>query len=83
MVGVLVFQMPIDRMNAVMQVTAGMGETGETYIVGQDFLMRTDSRFWEESTILQRAVETEPVKAALAGALGRCNNTMEWDVEKH
>jgi len=68
--GVLVFQMPIDRLNAVMQVTAGMGETGETYIVGSDKLMRSDSRFSEDSTILSRTVDTAPVTAAFGGQSG-------------
>lgn len=68
--GVLVFQMPIDRINAVMQVQAGMGESGETYLVGRDFLMRSDSRFSEESTILQTKVETGTVIAALGGGTG-------------
>lgn len=70
-IGVLVFQMPIDRMNGVMQMTAGMGESGESYIVGSDFLMRSDSRFSEESTILKRTVESMSVKAALSGDAGR------------
>ncbi len=68
--GVLVFQMPIDRINAVMQVSAGMGESGETYLVGGDYLMRSDSRFSEESTILQTRVETATVTAALGGGSG-------------
>ncbi|MBT3628401.1 MAG: HAMP domain-containing protein [Rhodospirillaceae bacterium] len=70
LIGVLAFQMPIDRLNAVMQVTAGMGETGEAYIIGEDHLMRTDSRFSEESTILVRKVDTESVIAALEGESG-------------
>ncbi len=65
--GVLVFQMPIARINNVMQLADGMGESGETYIVGKDYLMRSDSRFSEESTILQRKIETHAVKEALAG----------------
>ena len=68
--GVIVFQMPIGRLNGVMQNAAGMGETGETYIVGEDFLMRSDSRFSEESTILKREVRTASVQAALGGAEG-------------
>ena len=68
--GVLAFRMPIDRLNAVMQVSAGLGETGETYIVGVDFLMRSDSRFSDDSTILARRIDTTPVKAALDGATG-------------
>ena len=68
--GVLAFQMPIDRINAVMQNSAGMGESGETYIVGADNLMRSDSRFSEESTILQLEVDSETVGLALAGGNG-------------
>ncbi len=69
-IGVLAFQMPIDGINSVMQVSAGMGETGETYIVGSDGLMRSDSRFSEESTILRTRVETDTVASALAGESG-------------
>ena len=69
-IGVLAFQMPIDRINAVMQNAAGMGESGETYIVGSDGLMRSDSRFSEESTILKTKVEGETVTRALAGETG-------------
>lgn len=69
-IGVLAFQMPIDRMNAVMQESTGMGATGETYIVGADGLMRSDSRFAGESTILSRRLDSEAVRGALAGASG-------------
>jgi methyl-accepting chemotaxis protein len=68
--GVLVFQMPIDRINAIMQYSAGMGESGEVYLVGQDQLMRSDSRFSDESTILERQVDTDPVRRALGGEAG-------------
>ncbi|RED53838.1 methyl-accepting chemotaxis protein [Aestuariispira insulae] len=68
--GVLVFQMPIDKINGVMQQTAGMGETGETYLVGSDKLMRSASRFSEESTILKTRVDTDSVSRALSGETG-------------
>ncbi len=68
--GVLAFQMPIDRINAIMQERTGLGETGEAYIVGADHLMRSDSRFSDESTILDRSVRTAPVERALAGDSG-------------
>jgi len=42
-VGVLVFQMPIAEINLIMSERSGMGETGETYLVGADGLMRSDS----------------------------------------
>lgn len=50
-IGVLIFQMSIDDINQVMTSNNnwkadGLGETGETYIVGSDYKMRTDSRFF-------------------------------------
>ncbi|WP_349357575.1 methyl-accepting chemotaxis protein [Stappia sp.] len=71
--GALVFQMPIDRINRIMGNAVGLAETGETYLVGSDFLMRSESRFrqtGEPSTILTRRAETETVRAALAGETG-------------
>ncbi|QQG37104.1 MAG: HAMP domain-containing protein [Micavibrio aeruginosavorus] len=68
--GVLAFQMPIGRINEIMQVAVGMGDSGETYLVGADYLMRSDSRFSKESTILSTKVETNTVKAALEGKSG-------------
>jgi methyl-accepting chemotaxis protein len=49
-VGVLIFQMPIDRINMVMTSnqkwkSTGLGESGETYVIGSDFTMRSQSRF--------------------------------------
>ncbi|GIK99221.1 MAG: hypothetical protein BroJett029_34300 [Alphaproteobacteria bacterium] len=70
LIGVLAFQMPVGRINQVMQSAAGMGETGETYLVGADHLMRSDSRFAEESTILKSEIESPTVTAALAGEQG-------------
>ena len=69
-VGVLVFQMPVDNINAVFKESSGLGETGESYIVGEDFLLRNDSRLSEETTILVRKEENEAVKRALAGESG-------------
>ncbi|MBT6529787.1 MAG: HAMP domain-containing protein [Betaproteobacteria bacterium] len=69
-IGSLVFQMPVDRINTIMQVAAGMGKSGETYIVGKDFLMRSNSRFSKEPTILKTKVDTATVKKALANKSG-------------
>lgn len=68
--GVLAFQLAIDAINDIMQVTVGMGETGETYLVGTDRLMRSDSRFLEDRSILEQRVETSSVNLALAGKAG-------------
>ncbi len=66
-VGVAIFQMPVGKINSIMNVRAGMGETGETYLVGSDGRMRSNSRFSEEPTILTREVDTEASQAALRG----------------
>ncbi|MFN8369271.1 MAG: methyl-accepting chemotaxis protein [Bacteriovoracaceae bacterium] len=42
-IGILIFQTPIDRLNIIMNERSGMGEHGETYLVGEDRLMRSDS----------------------------------------
>lgn len=68
--GVLIYQLPIEPLDNIMQVTAGMGETGETYLVGDDFLMRSDSRFLEYSSILTTQVDTYSVHQGLAGKSG-------------
>ena len=53
-----------------MRFTGGMGEAGETYIVGEDLLMRSDSRFSDTTTILRTGVDSETVRRALAGETG-------------
>jgi methyl-accepting chemotaxis protein len=70
LLGVLAFQLPTDRIAAIMNFTTGMGDTGETYLVGEDLLMRSNSRFSDASTILQTAVDTVTVRQALAGEQG-------------
>jgi len=51
--GVLVFQMPVDVINQIMSFNgqyekAGLGKTGECYLVGSDYYMRSNSRFQKE-----------------------------------
>ncbi|WP_407332963.1 methyl-accepting chemotaxis protein [Enterovibrio sp. 27052020O] len=51
--GVLIFQMPIDSINAIMTykgewIEDGMGNTGETFIVGPDNLIRSQARMLVE-----------------------------------
>jgi len=49
-IGVLIYQAPIDQINSIMTSNyqwseSGFGESGETYLVGQDGLLRNESRF--------------------------------------
>ena len=68
-VGVLVFRIPLDQVDAIMQEKSGMGESGETYLVGEDILMRTNSRF-KEDTVLKQKIDTKSARAALGGETG-------------
>ncbi len=84
-IGVLLFQMPIDRINDVMTnkkewEKVGLGESGETYLIGSDYKMRNDSRFLKDlededvvrigTTIGLKEVKTEGAKDALMGNTG-------------
>lgn len=69
-IGVIAFQMPVDRINAVMQQHEGMGETGETYLVGTDMLMRSQSRLEEKNTILAKKIDTQAVRDLFKGESG-------------
>jgi serine phosphatase RsbU (regulator of sigma subunit) len=53
-IGVLVFQMPIEKINNIMTNNlewkkVGLGESGETYLVSEDYTLRNQSRFLIEN----------------------------------
>lgn len=53
-IGVLAAQVPLDRISAVMTsnkkwAEAGLGTTGETYLIGLDKTLRSESRFFLEN----------------------------------
>ncbi len=55
-IGVLAFQMPIDNINNLMTNNnkwkeIGLGLTGETYLVGEDYTLRNQSRFLIEDSV--------------------------------
>ncbi len=56
--GAVALQISIQHIDEILQENTGMGKTGETYLLGPDFLMRSDSRLETESTILKRRVAT-------------------------
>lgn len=77
-IGIAMFQMPIDRLNAIMGERAGLGKTGETYLVGPDKLMRSDSYHDPKNHSVLASfknpdkgkVDTEAVKRAMMGKTG-------------
>ena len=67
---ILVFQINADRINAISSNDTGMGKTGETYLVGGDYLMRSESRFLKGDVILTKKVKTPAVEKALKNQSG-------------
>lgn len=73
---ILAAKISLDEINAMMQEHTGLGQTGETYLVGSDGLWRSESRFLRElgvdTTTLspQMRVDTVASRGALAGQSG-------------
>ena len=70
LLGILIFQMPVDNINAIMQEKAGLGESGETYLLADDLLMRSQSRFTKENTIFSTKVDTKAASQVFNGKTG-------------
>ncbi len=77
LLGVLAFQLPVDRLNQIMALSDGLGETGESMLLGGDALMRSQSRFTDKPTILRTTVDTEAVTLAMAGKTGSLVETTD------
>jgi methyl-accepting chemotaxis protein len=75
----IALQLPLEGINNIMKIREGMGESGESYLVGQDLRMRSDSFLDAQGhnvkasfagNIAQNGVDTEAVKRALSGNTG-------------
>lgn len=69
-IAVLALQLPVDRINAIVNEPVGLGETGRAFLVGADHRMRTQDRHTSERTIFVRRVDNDAVTAATAGGTG-------------
>jgi diguanylate cyclase (GGDEF)-like protein/PAS domain S-box-containing protein len=77
-VAILVLQLPGNTINEIMHLRSGMGKSGESYAVGQDHLMRSDSylepRYFSVVSSFgnpsKYAVNTLAVERAIAGKHG-------------
>jgi len=56
--GLLALQVPIDRMDAIMQMGHGLGRGGKSYLVGEDLIMRSNLSGCERPTILSELADT-------------------------
>lgn len=75
--GYVAFQIPLDKINKIMMQREGMGKTGESYLVGKDGLMRSDSFLDKEGHSVEASfknkiiIDTKAVNSALTGRAGR------------
>lgn len=77
--GSVAIRVPLSKINSITQDRTGMGETGESYLVGPDKLMRSDSyndpKFHTVNASFQNpekgSVDTDATRAALAGKSGQ------------
>jgi len=72
----LVLELPIAPLNTVMQTRQGLGDKGETYLVGSDSRLRSDSVRFPERQVARNLQASENLQAsaisgALAGQQGR------------
>ncbi|MBL8751935.1 MAG: methyl-accepting chemotaxis protein [Planctomycetes bacterium] len=77
LLGAVVVQMPLDRVTRVMSQRAGLGETGEAFLIGPEGCMRSDSRHDPNRTVLASfrnqaagTVRTPATRRAAAGETG-------------
>ncbi|MFZ4520719.1 MAG: HAMP domain-containing sensor histidine kinase [Bacteroidales bacterium] len=69
---ILMLSISIEAINSIMlnnDPLSGLGLSGETYLIGQDFTMRSTSRF-QVNSILRTMVRTDATMAAMEGKSG-------------
>jgi methyl-accepting chemotaxis protein len=74
-IGILVFQMPLQTINEIMNERDGLGESGETFLVGQDRRLRSDTHNNKDFNIFNsfnknKLIENSDVENALKGKSG-------------
>ncbi len=69
-VSVLIAEISAKTINDIVISSEGLGETGESYIVGDDLFFRSDSRFSTKSTTLNQKVKTAATEKVFAGMSG-------------
>ena len=78
-IAVVALQLSLEKLNGIMQERSGMGKTGESYLVGPDKRMRSDSFLDPQGhsvlasfagSVEQNGVDTDASRAVLAGKTG-------------
>ena len=75
-IGIIAFQFPIHQIDKIMQSEIGLGMTAETYLVGLDFKMRSNSVFENKKTDLQKVVRTAQVQLWKGEYIGKTEQSI-------
>jgi signal transduction histidine kinase/CheY-like chemotaxis protein/methyl-accepting chemotaxis protein len=69
--GVLILQLPIEQIDSLMQEGTGLGDTSETLLISsEDFLLRSNSRFFKKSSLFKLKADSKASRASAAGNSG-------------
>lgn len=71
LMGIVLVQENFDKIQQILLENTDMGSTGESYITGSDFLLRSKSRFFPDSIPGSILAETEAMKNLIKGQEGR------------
>ncbi|MCD8523261.1 MAG: methyl-accepting chemotaxis protein [Saccharospirillaceae bacterium] len=80
--GVLIFQMPVDKINGIMTndnrwADVGFGQSGESYLVGQDMTPRSQSRFLiEDKAAYLQALQQAGIPQTLLNEIDERNSSI-------
>ncbi len=81
-IGVLLFQMPVGEINNIMTgheqwENTGLGKTGETYLVGQDYKLRNQPRLLiEDPQTYFKAIQQAGISQAVIDQIQNSNNAI-------
>lgn len=61
--GTMALQITMDGINSMIQQESGYGETGQAYLIGMDFYLRSVPRFGDKSDILSKKIDNEKTRS--------------------
>ncbi len=68
--GVIATQIPLSRIESLMHLEAGLGNTGQSLLVGGDGLLRSQPRLEKQPAALEKSVDLQSHRLASAGKTG-------------
>jgi len=61
-IGIIVIQITMDQLNSITQDEVGLGETGVSYVIGEDLILRSLTRFNENPAILHKKMKNDATR---------------------